>query len=135
MTFLVIVEINDITQVFRSHASNVGGLDLGGWGRTKVVLSLFIFQVMLFLFILPSLFIGGFSALKIVKKGCFLSLSLKFINFEIFYRIALTFNNGRVDWPGISKIMLVCFINSKVMLKCHFGFNVNYFLYYILKVV
>ena len=132
---MVIVETNDITQVFRSHASNVRGLDLGGWGRTKVVLSLFIFQVMLFLLILPSFFIGGFSALKIVKRGCFLSLSLRFINLEVFHRIALTFNNGRVGWSGISKIMLVCFTNNKVRLKYHFGFNVNCFLYCILKVV
>ena len=40
MTLLFIVETGDMTQVFESpigSASNVGGIDLGGWDRTKVV--------------------------------------------------------------------------------------------------
>ena len=46
MTLLVIVETDDMTQVFESpigSAGNVRGIDLGGWDRTKVVSSMLVF--------------------------------------------------------------------------------------------
>ena len=46
VTFLVTVETGDMTQVFESpigSAGNVRGIDLGGWDRTKVVLSTLVF--------------------------------------------------------------------------------------------
>ena len=39
MTLLVTVETGDMTQVLASRAGNVGAIDIGGWGRTRVVLS------------------------------------------------------------------------------------------------
>ena len=39
VTLLVTVETGDMTQVFESpigSAGNVGGIDLGGWDRTRV---------------------------------------------------------------------------------------------------
>ena len=46
VTLLVTVETGDMTQVFESpigSAGNVGGIDLGGWDRTKVVSSTLVF--------------------------------------------------------------------------------------------
>ena len=43
MTFLFIVETGDMTQVLASRAGNVGGIDIGGWDRTKVVSSMLVF--------------------------------------------------------------------------------------------
>ena len=43
MTFLFIVEIGDMTQVLASRAGNVGGINIGGWDRTKVVSSMLVF--------------------------------------------------------------------------------------------
>ena len=46
MTLFVTVETGDVTQVFESpigSANNVGGIDLGGWDRTKVVSSTLVF--------------------------------------------------------------------------------------------
>ena len=46
VTLLVIVETGDMTQVFESpigSAGNVGGIDLVGWDRTKVVSSPLVF--------------------------------------------------------------------------------------------
>ena len=43
MTFLVIVETGNMTQVLASRAGNIRGIDVGGWGGTKVVLSPLVF--------------------------------------------------------------------------------------------
>ena len=40
VTLLVTVETGDMTQVFENpigSAANVGGIDISGWGRTRVV--------------------------------------------------------------------------------------------------
>ena len=39
MILLVTVETGDITQVLASRAGNVEGIDIGGWGKTRVVSS------------------------------------------------------------------------------------------------
>ena len=41
--FLITVETDDITQVFASHTNNIGGIDIGGWNETSVILSLLVF--------------------------------------------------------------------------------------------
>ena len=46
VTLLVTVKTGDMTRVFESaigSAGNVGGIDLGGWDRTKVVSSTLVF--------------------------------------------------------------------------------------------
>ena len=43
MALLVRVEAGDMTQVFASRAGNVGGIDHGGWGGTRVVSSSLVF--------------------------------------------------------------------------------------------
>ena len=43
MTLLVTVETGNMTQVLASRAGNVGGIDLGGWGGTRVVSSPLVF--------------------------------------------------------------------------------------------
>ena len=43
MTLLVTVETGNMTQVFVSRAGNVRGIDLGGWGGTRVVSSPLVF--------------------------------------------------------------------------------------------
>ena len=56
MTLLVRVEAGDMTQVFESSigsAGNVGGFDLGGWDRTKVVSSPLVHRV-----IVPTIRVG-----------------------------------------------------------------------------
>ena len=63
MTFLVAVETDDMTQVIASRAGNVGGIDLGSWGGTRVVSSPLVFQATLSLFLLPSLLVGGLAIL------------------------------------------------------------------------
>ena len=84
MTLLVIVETGNMTQVFASHAGIVGGIDLGGWGGTNVVLSPLVFQPTLFLlFLLPSCLARGLAIL--VTRGMWvrgvwgLVLSLNFL--------------------------------------------------------
>ena len=55
-----------MTQAFESpteSASSVGGIDLGGWGGTRVVLSPLVFQPTLFLLLLPSFLVGGLAIL------------------------------------------------------------------------
>ena len=68
MTFLVTVETGNMTQVFASRTGNVGDIDLGSEGGTRVVLSPLVFQTTLLLPLLPSFSVGGFSALETVKK-------------------------------------------------------------------
>ena len=82
MTFLVTVEIGDMTQVLASRASNVGGIGLGGWEGTRIVLSPLVFQAMLSLLLLPSLLVGGLAILglqKMWRKECGLVLSMSFL--------------------------------------------------------
>ena len=33
VTFLVAIETSEITQILASHTGNVGGINIGGWGR------------------------------------------------------------------------------------------------------
>ena len=47
MTFLFTVEIGNMTQVPASRVGNVGGIDSGVRGRTRVVSSLLVFIVSL----------------------------------------------------------------------------------------
>ena len=63
MTLLVRVETGDMTQVLASRAGNVGGIDIGGWDGTRVVLSPLVFQATLSLLLLPSSLVGGFAIL------------------------------------------------------------------------
>ena len=135
MILLVIVETGNMTQVLVSRAGNVGDIDLGGWGRTRVVLSLLVFQATLLLLFLPSFSVRGFSALGTVRRGHFLSPGLRFFNPGVFHRAALALSGGGIDWPGILRIMLVCFTRSKARIECRLSFGVNYFLYCILKAV
>ena len=48
-----------MTQVLASRAGNVGGIDIGSWGKTRVVSSPLVFQVTLSLLLLPSYLVGG----------------------------------------------------------------------------
>ena len=59
MTLLVTVETGDMTQVLASRAGNVGGIDIGGWDGTRVVLSPLVFQATLSLLLLLSLVLVG----------------------------------------------------------------------------
>ena len=43
MTLLIIVQTGNMTQSLASCPGNVGGIDLGGWGRTRVVSSPLVF--------------------------------------------------------------------------------------------
>ena len=63
MTLLVTVETSNMTQVLASCAGNIGGIDLGGWGRTRVISSPLVFQATLSLFLLPSLLVEGLAIL------------------------------------------------------------------------
>ena len=49
--FLVIVETSDMIQFLLSRTDNIGGIDISIWDKTRVVLSLFVFQATLFLFL------------------------------------------------------------------------------------
>ena len=64
VTLLVTVETSDMTQVLASRAGNVGGIDIGGWGRTRVVLSPLVFQATLSLLLLPSFLVRGLAILR-----------------------------------------------------------------------
>ena len=43
MTLLVTVETDNMTQLLASRAGNVEDIDLGGWGRSKVISSPLVF--------------------------------------------------------------------------------------------
>ena len=60
------------------------------------------------LFLLPSFFIGGFTALGIVRKGRFLSLDLRFFNPKVFHRATrgTSFGYSIVCWPRTPKTLL-----------------------------
>ena len=75
-----------MTQVLASCAGNVKGINSGGWGGIRVVLSPLVFQATLFLLLLLSFFNKSFSTLGIVRKSCFLSLDLRFFNLKVFHR-------------------------------------------------
>ena len=135
MTFLITVEIDNMTQVLASHAANVGDIDLGSWGGTRVVSSPLVFQATLLFFLLLSFSVGGFSALGTIRRGCFLSPGLRFFNPGVVYRAALALSGGRVGWPGTLRTMLVCFTSSRARTEYRFGLSVNYFLYCILEAV
>ena len=63
MTFLGTVETGDMTQVLASRAGNVGGIDIGAWGRTRVVSSPLVFQATLSLLLLPTFLVEGLAIL------------------------------------------------------------------------
>ena len=109
MTLLVIVETGNMTQVLASRAGNVGGIDLGGWGGTKVVSSPLVFQATLLLPLLPSFSVGGFNALVMVRRGRFLSLDLGFFHPRVFHRAArgTSFGYSGVCWPRTSRTVLI----------------------------
>ena len=64
MTFLVTVEASDMTQVLASRAGNVGGMDTGGWGGTRVVSSPLVFQTTLCLLHPPDFLVTVFAILE-----------------------------------------------------------------------
>lgn len=86
VNLLVAIEKDDMIQVFASptrKAGNVGGIDIGSWDGTKVVLSPLVFQVTLSLFLLLSFFIKGLAFLETqemcVQEDWRLVLSLSFL--------------------------------------------------------
>lgn len=88
------------------------------------------------IFLFPLIFlVGSFSALEMIERVCFLSLSLRFFNLEIFYRAALVFSSSGVSWPDKTKTILIFFTSSRKRLEYCFSYNVNHFLYCILEVV
>ena len=129
MTLLVTVETGNMSQVLATRAGNVGDIDLGGWGGTRVISSPLVFQVTLLLPFLPSFSVGAFSALGTVKKRCFLSPGLRFFNPWVFYRAALALSGGEVGWPGTLRTLLVCFTSSRARTECRLGLGVDCFLY------
>ena len=63
MTLLVTIETRDMTQILASRVGNVWGIDIGVWGRTRVVSSPFVFQATSSLLLLPSFLVGGLAIL------------------------------------------------------------------------
>lgn len=57
VTFLIIIEISNMTQVFASYASNVGGIDTSSW--VGVFLGLLMIKATLFFFLLLKVFFRG----------------------------------------------------------------------------
>ena len=52
-----------MSQVLASRAGNVGGIDIGGWGGTRVVSSPLVFQATFSPLLLPSFLVGGLAIL------------------------------------------------------------------------
>ena len=135
MTLLVTVETSNMSQVLASHPGNVGEIDFGGWGGTRVVSSPLVFQTTLLLSFFLSFSVRGFSALRTLRRGRFQSPGLRFFNSGVFHRATLALSAGRVGWPGTLRTMLVCFTSSGARTECRLGLGVNCFLYYVLEAV
>ena len=66
MSLLNVVEAGDLAQSFASptrSAGNVGGINIGGWNGTRVVLSPLVFHATLSLLLLLSFLVGGLDIL------------------------------------------------------------------------
>ena len=135
MTFLVTVETGNMTQVLASRVESVGDIDLSGWGGTRVISSPLVFQAMLLFLLFPSFSVRGFSAFETVKRGCFMSPGLRFFNPEVFYKTVIALTRGGIGWPGILRIMLVCFTSSETRTEYCLGLGIDYFLYCVLEAV
>ena len=114
MIILITVETNNITHIFASYARNIGDIDLGNWNGIKIILSLLVFQVTLVLPLHPSFFVRSFSALKMVKKGRFLSLDLRFFKLRVFYKAdrGTSFTYNSVCWPETSRTVLIYLLSG-----------------------
>ena len=64
---LVIVVTDVMTQVLANRAGNVGGIDIGGWDRSRVVLSPLVFQITLSLLFFSSFLVRGLVILETQK--------------------------------------------------------------------
>ena len=66
-------------------------------------------MAMSLLFLLSSFSVRGFSALGMVKRGCFLSSNLGFFNLRVFHKAAwgISFGYSSICWPKTSKIVLI----------------------------
>ena len=98
-----------MTQVFASHTGNVGCIDLGGWGGTKVISSPLVFQTTLLLLLVLSFSVRGFNDLVMVRKGRFLSPDLGFFHLKVVHKATwgTSFGYSGVCWSGTSRTVLI----------------------------
>ena len=61
---IVIIKTVDMTQALASRAGNIGGIVISCREETRVVLNPLVFQAILSLIFLSSLFVGGFAILE-----------------------------------------------------------------------
>ena len=131
---VVTLDVSQVPQVFLLLLfAGVNCIASASWGGFPGLFFFLLLLQLLFPF-LPSL-LRAFNAFKTVKRGCFLSLSLRFFNLRVFHMTTLALSGNGVGWPCTPRTMLVDFTNSGARPKCHLGLVIDCFLYRVLKAV
>lgn len=133
VSLIATIIVGDLAQFFADSNKRVGNIDISDWSRNRVSLNLI--TIIFLLFLLPSFFVRDFSAFKMVKRDCFLSLDLRVFNLGVFYKTTLALSSSKIGWSYISRTILVSFTSSRAKSECCFSLNLNYFLYHVFEIV